>query len=112
MSTPKFQKIYFGAKSTKITVFDLITTLCVRCFKITGKTSSTVKFHLMSHFKEVDLMRRVFYAAYAILSSDFLYKSICCGYSFELPQLVEANQMSTNNICFYKEVDKSTLAVI
>ena len=21
---------------------------------------------------------------------DFLYKSICCGYSFELPQFVEA----------------------
>ena len=44
--------------------------------------------------------------------SDFLHKSICCWYSFELPQLVEAIQMSTNNICFYKEVDKSTLAVI
>ena len=44
--------------------------------------------------------------------SDFLHKSICCWYSSELPQLVEAIQMSTNNICFYKEVDKSTLAVI
>ena len=30
--------------------------------------------------------------------SDFLYKSICCGYSFEL-------QMGTHNICPYK-VDK------
>ena len=33
-----------------------------------------------------------------------------CGYSFELPQLVEAIQMSTQNIIlyvFYKEVDKS-----
>ena len=46
---------------------------------------------------------------YAILFSDFLYKSICCGYSFELPRLVEAIQMSTHNICFYKEEDKSTL---
>ena len=44
--------------------------------------------------------------------SDFLYKSICCWYSFELPQLVEAIQMSTNNIPFCKEVDKSTLVVI
>ena len=44
--------------------------------------------------------------------SDFLYKSICCWYSFELPQLVEAIQMSTNNICFYIEAAKSTLAVI
>ena len=37
--------------------------------------------------------------------SDFLYKGICCCYSFELPRLVEAFQMGTNNICFYKEVD-------
>ena len=35
--------------------------------------------------------------------SDFLYKSICCWYSFEL--LVEAIQMCTNNKCFYKEMD-------
>ena len=41
-----------------------------------------------------------------------IYKNICCGYSFELPLLVEAVQMSSNNICFYKGVDKSTLAVI
>ena len=44
--------------------------------------------------------------------SDFLHISICCWYSFELPRLVKAIQMSTNNICFYKEVDKSTLAVM
>ena len=50
--------------------------------------------------------------AYVILFSDFLYKSIFCGYSFELPRLVEAIQTSTDNIFFYKEVDKSTLAVI
>ena len=42
---------------------------------------------------------------------DFLFKTICCGYSVELPRLVEAIQMSTHNICFYK-VDKNTLAVI
>ena len=34
--------------------------------------------------------------------SDFLQISICYLYSFELPQLVEAIQMSTNSICFYK----------
>ena len=28
----------------------------------------------------------------------FLYKSIYCGYSFELPQFVEAIQMSTSNM--------------
>ena len=35
-----------------------------------------------------------------------LYKSIRCWYSFELPQQVEAIQMSTNNLCFYKETQK------
>ena len=39
--------------------------------------------------------------------SSTLYKSICCGYSFELPQLVEAIQMSTHNIWFYKENQKN-----
>ena len=34
------------------------------------------------------------------------------GYSFELPRIVEASQMSNNKICFNKEVDKSTLTVI
>ena len=37
--------------------------------------------------------------------SDF-YISICCRYSFELHQLVDAIQISTHNICFHKEVDK------
>ena len=44
--------------------------------------------------------------------SDFLYKSICCGYSFELHQQVmfevDTIQMGTHNICLYKEVDKYT----
>ena len=58
-------------------------------------------------------MRSVLNDAFAILFSDFLfYKNICCGYSFELPRLVEAIQMSSHNVCFYKEVDKSTLTVI
>ena len=30
-------------------------------------------------------MRSVFNDAYALLFSDFTYKNICCGYSFELP---------------------------
>ena len=41
--------------------------------------------------------------AFAILFSDFLYQNICC---------VEAIQLSSHNICFYKEVDKSTLTVM
>ena len=37
--------------------------------------------------------------------SDFLYISICCGYSFELHRQVDAIQMGTHNVCFYKVVD-------
>ena len=48
------------------------------------------------------------------LSSDYnksifsllLYKGICCGYSSELHRLVDAIQMSTQHICFYKENQK------
>ena len=38
--------------------------------------------------------------------SLLLYKGICCGYSFELHRLVDAIQMSTHNICLYKENQK------
>ena len=48
-------------------------------------------------------MKDAFNDTYAISFSDFLHKSICCGYSFELPRLVEAIQMSTNDICFIKQ---------
>ena len=40
--------------------------------------------------------------------SDLLYKGICCGYSFELHRQVDAIQMSTHNICLYKEEKKYT----
>ena len=39
-------------------------------------------------------------------------KNLCNWYFFKLSQLVEAIQMSTHSICFYKEVDKCTQAVI
>ena len=35
-----------------------------------------------------------------VIVSDFLYKGICCGHSFELHRQVDAIQMSTHNICF------------
>ena len=38
--------------------------------------------------------------------SDFLYKGICCGYSFELHRQVDAIQMSIQHICLDKEVKK------
>ena len=41
-----------------------------------------------------------------VFSSDFLSKSICYGYSFELHQQVDAIQMGIHIICLYKEADK------
>ena len=38
--------------------------------------------------------------------SEFLHKSICCGYSFELHRQVDAIQMGTHGICLYTEVAK------
>ena len=46
------------------------------------------------------------YAMVCVFFSDFLSKSICCGYSFILHRQVHAIQMGTHNICLYKEVDK------
>ena len=43
---------------------------------------------------------------FSFFFSDFLYKGICCGYSFELYPQVDAIQMSIHNICLYKEVNK------
>ena len=40
--------------------------------------------------------------------SDFHYKTICYGYSFELHRQVGAIQMGTHNICLYKEDKKDT----
>ena len=39
--------------------------------------------------------------------SNFIYKGIRCGYSFELHRQVDAIHMSTHNICLYKEVKKN-----
>ena len=79
--------------------------------KMCSKNIHLIRVHSEERSAE-DFIRSVFNAAYALLFSDFLYKSICCGYLFELPRLVEAIQMSTHNICFYKEVDKSTLRLL
>ena len=68
-------------KSIPITVFDLITA------HTPISAQSSIKWSLYDS-----------HAFYLLL-----YKSICCWYSFELPrQVVEAIQMSTNNICFYR----------
>ena len=60
--------------------------------------------------RELSEVKGIFNDTYAFFSA-FLYKSLCYWYSFELPQLVEAIQMSTNNVQFYKEVAKITWAV-
>ena len=54
------------------------------------------------------MIMRVFFFLFLFLFlfSDFLYKGICCGYSFELHRQIDAIQMSIHNICLYKEVKK------
>ena len=49
---------------------------------------------------------------YVILFIYFFYKGICCGFSFELHGLVDAIQMSTHNICLYKENQKKNRIII
>ena len=106
-----------------ITICTLITALCAYVFQNTGKISSKFIHLNLSRFKEwsannfsrvyLMMLMRYFF-------SDFLYKSIffikayVVGTHLNCPNLliVEAIQMSTNNICFYKEVDENTQAVI
>ena len=38
--------------------------------------------------------------------SDLLYKRMCCGYSFGVHRQIDAIQLGTHKICFYKEIDK------
>ena len=56
------------------------------------------------------LMRCFFFVL--VFFSDFLYKSICFGYSIELHRRIDAVQMGTHNIYLYKEVNKYILAAI
>ena len=57
-------------------------------------------------------MRSLFSDAYAILFSVFFIEAYVVGTHLNCLDFVEAIQMSTHNICFYKEVDKSTLVAI
>ena len=58
------------------------------------KYVSTYKGYTIKKIRKKDL----FDDDYAIFS-DFLYNGICCGYSFEKHQQVNAIQVSTHNIC-------------
>ena len=71
-----------------------------------------IQYIIMSLVKKDDFMRCVFNNAYAIFYSNLLYKNMCSWYSVKLPQHVETILFSSCIICFYKEVDKSTQAVI
>ena len=50
--------------------------------------------------------RRTYQMLLCFFFFDFLYNSICCGYSFDLHWQVDAIQMGSHNIRLYKEVDK------
>ena len=53
------------------------------------------------------------YCGYLFELWQQVYKSILyCGYSSVLPLLVKAIQISTHNICYYKEVDNIILTAI
>ena len=60
--------------------------------------------YLLRHYKKDQ--KRTYLMMIMRFFSDILYKGICCGYSFELHRQVDAIQMSTHNICLYKEVKK------
>ena len=81
---------------------------CVlRCFKIIGKTCGKICIYLLSvQFKKKDQHRTHLMMFMQFCFSYFLYKSICCGFAYELHRQVSAIQMATYNICLYKEVDK------
>ena len=86
-------------------------TVCLGFSKLLEKTCSKMSL-IRVHFKKKKDQQRTSCKDYLMIDmwyffSDYLYKSLCCWYSFELPLLV-----STHNICSYKEVDKSTQAII
>ena len=98
---------------TKVfTIFDLNTTLCASVFqnysmgKLVVKYVSTNPKYPLKARSAKDCLMVLMQCFCVVFSSDFIYKSICCGYLFELHRQVDAIQMGTHNICLYKEVDK------
>ena len=92
---------------SSLTVFDLITALCAKVFQNNWEHSVVVKY--VSTYKGYTIkkdQKRTYSMMIMRFFSDFLYKGICCWYSFELHRQVDAIQMSTHNICLYKDVKK------
>ena len=69
--------------------------------------STYLRYIKNKHQKKTSLMMILRFLIRFFFSDFFFsHKGICCGYSFELHRQVDAIQMSTRNICLYKEVDK------
>ena len=73
-------------------------------FKIAGK-KLVVKYVSTYKVKQDQQMNYLIVLTRCVFFSDFLSKSICCGYSFELHRQ-DAIQMGTHSIYLYKRVDK------
>ena len=62
-------------------------------------------YHTYSYKRTVKQFRSLQITA-SILFVYFFITALCNGHPFELHRLVDAIQMSTHNICFYKENQK------
>ena len=84
-------------------------TMCLDFSKLLGKLVvkyvSTYTKGTIKQRSAQDLPNDAYVIFLCFSFSDFLYKSIFCGYSLELHRQVSAIQTSTHNICLYK-VDK------
>ena len=83
-------------------------TACLGFSKLLGTLScgKICIYLLRKHYKKKIRKGLIWWWLCNFFFSDFLYKGICCGYSFELHRQVSAIQMCTHSICFYKLVDK------
>ena len=87
------------------TVFDRLTLIKILGKLLVKYVSTYIKGTLQNRAAKV-LSNYASSILFSFFFSDFLYKSICCGFSFELNQQVDARHMGTHNKCLYKEVGK------
>ena len=85
----------------------------LRFFKNIWKTCGKICIYLLRiHFKKRSV-KDLFDDIYAFFLSDFLYKSICCGYPFESHQQINAVQMGTHYMgCYLKTKEPLDCALI
>ena len=111
MTKYKYRRVHFrnwwggGCERVNLSSVHIVqlTHCTLRFFKIIGRTCGKICIYLLTvHFWKKRSLQDLFDDFYAIFFFyEFLYKSICCGNSFELH-----HQMGTHNIWLYKEVDK------